>query len=124
MVDIILNHLASRNCFWVKTVCRTGKETINPCVKLRCVLKMICYGISGPAFLDNHQFRETTSCGCVHHLVRGLVSCCALSEVFLREPSKADAGNITTKQHNVQKIPGMLGSLDVTKVHWKSCPTA
>ena len=25
---------------------------------------------------------------------------------------------------NVHKMPGMLGSLDVTKVHWKNCPTA
>eukprot|EP00804_Cyclotella_cryptica_P014784 CCRYP_020124-RA/>CCRYP_020124-RA protein AED:0.11 eAED:0.16 QI:0/0/0/1/1/1/2/0/150 len=25
---------------------------------------------------------------------------------------------------NAHKMPGMLGSLDVTKVHWKNCPTA
>ena len=30
MVDTILNHLCHRNTFWVKTVCRAGKETINP----------------------------------------------------------------------------------------------
>jgi hypothetical protein len=26
--------------------------------------------------------------------------------------------------HQVHKISGMLGSLDVIKVYWKNCPTA
>jgi len=124
MVDIILNHLASQNSFWTKTVDQAGNKTINPNVKLPCSLKMICYGISGHAFIDYNQFGETTSCCCVHHLVRGLVSCCALSEVYLRKPSKADSCKISTMHGNVHKMPGMLGSLDVTKVHWNNCPTA
>eukprot|EP00804_Cyclotella_cryptica_P015099 CCRYP_000680-RA/>CCRYP_000680-RA protein AED:0.00 eAED:0.00 QI:23/-1/1/1/-1/1/1/26/445 len=124
MVDIILNHLCRRNSFWIKGVCRAGKETINPYVKLLCALKMICYGISGNAFLDYHQFRETTSRRCVHHLVTSLVTCPALAEVYLRIPTKADAVKVTTMHKNAHKMPGMLGSLDVTKVHWKKCPTA
>lgn len=124
MVDTILNHLCRRNTFWVKTVCRAGKETINPYVKLLCALKMICYGISGHAFLDYHQFGESTSRRCVHHLVTGLVSCPALAEVYLRIPTKADSIKVTTMHKNVHKMPGMLGSLDVTKVYWKNCPTA
>ena len=117
MVDIILNHLASKNQFWVKTVCRVDKETINPYVDLLCALKMICYGVSEHAFLDYHKFGETTSHRCVHHLVRGLVSCHELAEVYLRKPSKADARKTTMMHRNVHKMPGMLGSLDVTKVH-------
>lgn len=124
MVDIILNHLASANSFWTKTVCRAGKETIGPYVKLLCALKMICYGVSAHAFFDYHQFGETTSRHCVHHLVTGLVSCRALAEVYLRKPSKADAHKVTNLHRDVHKMPGMLGSLDVTKVHWKNCPTA
>ncbi len=124
MVDIILKHLASKNQFWVKTVYRAGKETVHPYVKLLCALKMICYRVSGHAFLDYHQFLETTSCRRVHRLVRGLVSCCELAEVYLKKPSKADAHKITMMHRNVHKMPGMLGSLDVTKVHWKNCPTA
>ena len=123
MVDTILNHLAQRSSFWIKTVCRAGKETVNPYVKLLCALKMICYGISGNAFIDYHQFGETTSHRCVHHLVTGLVTCPALAEVYLRKPTKSDAHNLTTMHKNVHKMPGMLGSLDVTKVHWKNCPT-
>ncbi len=83
MVDTILNHLCRRSSFWIKSVCRAGKETINPYVKLLCALKMICYGISGNAFLDYHQFGETTSRRCVHHLVTDLVTCPELAEVYL-----------------------------------------
>ncbi len=58
MVDTIINHLAKRDTFWIKTVCRAGKETINPYV---CAMKMLCYGVSGGAFVNYHQFGETTS---------------------------------------------------------------
>jgi len=33
MVDTIINHLAKNDNFWIKTVCRAGKETINPYFK-------------------------------------------------------------------------------------------
>jgi hypothetical protein len=85
---------------------------------------MICYGILGNAFIDYHQFGETTSHQCVHHLVTGFVTCAALAEVHLWRPTKSDAHNVTIMHKNVHKMPGMLGSLDVTKVHWKNCPTA
>ena len=32
MLDMIINHLAKKDSFWIKTVCRAGKETINPYV--------------------------------------------------------------------------------------------
>jgi hypothetical protein len=121
MVDTILNHLTYRGCFWIKTVCRAGKETINPYVKLLCALKIICYGISGNAFNDCHQFGETTSHSSLSYRV-GTLSCSSRS--ISQEPSKSDARNITTMHKNVNKMPGMLGSLDGTKVHWKNCPTA
>jgi len=67
MVDIIINHIARRNTFWIKTVCRAGRETINPYVKFLCAMKMLCYGVSASAFLDYHQFSESTARRCVHH---------------------------------------------------------
>ncbi len=124
VVDIIINHLAARNSSWVKTVCRAGKDTINPYIKLFCALKMICFGVSGSAFIDYHQFGETTERCCVHHFARGLVNCRALAEVYLRKPPNADSRRITSMHNCVHKMPGMLGSLDVTKVYWKNCPTA
>jgi hypothetical protein len=124
MVDTIINHLAKRDTFWIKTVCRAGKETINPYVKFLCAMKMLCYGVSGSAFVDYHRFGETTSRRCISKLSRGLIECRALSEVYLRKPSKAGARRVTDMHHRVHKIPGMLGSLDVTKVHWKNCSTA
>ena len=63
-------------------------------MKLLCAPKMICYRISGNAFIDYHQFGETTSRCCVYRLVRGLVKCRALLHVYLRKPSKADARKI------------------------------
>jgi hypothetical protein len=87
-------------------------------------MKMICYGISGSAFIDYHQFGETASQCCVSHLVKGLVNSHALSEVYLRTPAKAVAHKITEWHNRVHKILEMLGSLDVIKMHWKNCPTA
>ena len=49
MADIIINHLARRDTFWIKTVCRTGKETNNPYVKFLCAMKTLCYGVSASA---------------------------------------------------------------------------
>ncbi len=93
------------------------------CEVALCTKNDLLWG-SGNAFLDYHQFGETTSCCCVHHFVMGLVSCHALAEVYLRKPSKADAHKVTDMHCDVHKMPGMLGSLDVTKLHWKNCPTA
>ena len=124
MVDIILNHLACSYSFWIKTVCRAGKETINPYVKLLCTLKIICFGVSGSAFIDYQEFGETAARHCVHHLARGLVNCHALAEVYLRKPSNGDAPRVTSMHDHVHKMPGMLGLLDVMKVYWKNCPTA
>ena len=123
MVDTIINHLAPRDSFWVKTVCRAGKETINLYIKLFCT-KMICFCVLGSAFIDYHKFGETPERCCVHLLARGLVNCLALAEVYLRKPSNADAHRVTSMHDHVHKMPGMLGSLDLMKVYWKNCPAA
>ena len=91
MVNPIINHLAQRDRFWINTVCRVGKEMINPYAKLLRTVKMICYGVSGSAFIHYHQFGETTIRQCVSKLGRGLVECRPLSEVYLRKPSEADS---------------------------------
>jgi hypothetical protein len=85
-------------------------------------MKMICYGVSASAFVDYHKFSESTARRCIHHLTKGLVTCPLLSGVYLRNASKADAHRVTGMHHHVHKMPGMLGSLDVTKVAWKNCP--
>ena len=53
-----------------------------------------------------------------------MVKCNALANVYLRRPTKSDARNVVRLHEKVHKIPGMMGLLDVTKVHWKNCPTA
>ena len=124
MVDTIINHLAKSDRFWRQMVCRAGKPSISPHVKFLCAQKMLCYGISASAFVDYFQMGETTSRRCLSKLTRGMVDCKALANVYLRKPTKSDARNIVRLHEKVHKIPGMMGSLDVTKVHWKNCPTA
>ena len=53
-----------------------------------------------------------------------MVCCNDLANIYLRKPMKSDARKIVNLHEKVHKIPGMMGSLDVTKVHWKNCPTA
>lgn len=100
------------------------KGNNQPYTKFLCTMKMICYGVSGSAFIDYRQFWETTCRCCVSFLAPGLVNCHALSGVYLRKPTKVYSCKINYIHKWVHKIPGMLGSLDVTKVHRKNCPTA
>ena len=55
---------------------------------------------------------------------QGLVCCSALADIYLRKLTKIDARNIVALHQEVHNIPGKMGSLDVTKVHWKICPAA
>eukprot|EP00804_Cyclotella_cryptica_P018889 CCRYP_006428-RA/>CCRYP_006428-RA protein AED:0.19 eAED:0.73 QI:0/0/0/1/1/1/2/0/365 len=87
-------------------------------------MKMLCYGVSGNAFMDYFQMGESTTRRCVSNLTKGIVCCCALANQYLQKPTKSDARNIVAMHERVHKIPGMMGSLDITKVHWKNCPTA
>eukprot|EP00804_Cyclotella_cryptica_P018566 CCRYP_004366-RB/>CCRYP_004366-RB protein AED:0.36 eAED:0.36 QI:0/0/0/1/0/0/2/0/92 len=91
MVDILVKHLAKRHFFWQQTVCRAGKPTICQYVKFLIAMKMICYSVSGNAFMDYFQMG----------------------------PSRKDARKIIALHQRVHKIPGMMDSLDITKVHWK-----
>ena len=124
MVKTLVTHLAKRDSFWRQTVCRAGRPTIGPYVKFLMGMKMICYGVSGNAFVDYFQMGESTTRRCVLLLTKGIVSCRPSANQYLRRPSKSDARNIISMHERVHKIPGMMGSLDVTKVHWKKCPTA
>ena len=67
---------------------------------------------------------ESTTRRCVSYLTKGLVHCHAPTDIYLRRPSRSDARKIVALHERVHKLPGMMGSLDVTKVHWKRCPTA
>jgi hypothetical protein len=124
MVETLVTHLAKRDSFWRRTVCRAGKPTICPYAKFLMGMKMICYGVSGNAFVDYFQMGESTTRRCVSLLTKGIVSCRPLANQYLRRLSKIDARNIVSLHERVHKIPGMMGSLDVTKVHWKKCPSA
>jgi hypothetical protein len=117
MVDMLVKHLAKRHSFCRQTVCRAGKPTICPYVKFLIAMKMICHVVSSNAFVDYTQMGETTTRRCVCSLMKGLVNCPALADIYLQRPSRSNARKIVALHEQVHKIPGMMGSLDVTKVH-------
>ena len=55
--------------------------------------------------------------------MRGIVCFSALADVYLRKPTKSNTGNIVALHNCVHNIPGMMDSLDVTKVQGENCPT-
>eukprot|EP00804_Cyclotella_cryptica_P016905 CCRYP_001863-RA/>CCRYP_001863-RA protein AED:0.00 eAED:0.00 QI:239/1/1/1/0/0/2/32/168 len=124
MVETLVTHMAKRHSFWRQTVCRAGKPMICPYVKFLMAMKMICCGVSGNVFVDYFQMGKTTTRRCFSFITKGIVSCHPLANKYLRRPSKSDARNVDSMHERVHKIPGMMRSLDDTKVHWKRCPTA
>ena len=58
MVETLVTHLAKRDSFWRQTVCRAGRPSICPYVKFLMGMKMICYGVSGNAFVDYFQMSD------------------------------------------------------------------
>jgi hypothetical protein len=73
--------------------------------------------------LDYFQMVETTSRRCLSLLTKGLVCCSALADNYLKKPMVFNAQNSVALHQDAHNIPGMMGSLDKTKVHWKNCPT-
>jgi hypothetical protein len=124
MVDGLLGKLVNHNSFWTSTVDACGQKSIDPYVKVLAAQKMICYGVSVSAFRDYFQMGESTGRLCVSMLSRHIVECDDISAYYLRFPTKQDARNITNLHKRQHGIDGMMGSLDVTKVHWANCPTA
>ena len=99
-------------------------KTINlPLCQVSLCPEVLCYGVSVSAFIYHFQMRETTLRRCLSKLTTGMVCCDALANIYLRKPTKLDAKNIVNLHQQVHKIPGMMGLLDVTKVHGKNCPT-
>jgi hypothetical protein len=76
---------------------------------------MVYYGISASASIDDFQIGESTCRFCVSKLTYCLVKFHALADVFLRKPTKANACNIVELHERAHKIPGMQGSLNMSK---------
>jgi len=124
MVDEIINDLASRDPFWTLRRDATGKLSHSPVVKFLAAQKMLCYGVSVNAFKDYFQMGESTGNQCLSKLCVGIVTSPKFSNLYLCTPTKSDAKRIVQLHKDEHNIDGMLGSLDVTKIHWPSCPAA
>ena len=123
-VDYIIGNLAHDDTFWMQTIDAVGRPSISPIVKLLAAQQIICYGVSFSAFQAYYQMGESTARLCVSKLTRGIVECPAITDIYLRSPSKIDAKRIVKLHKDIHGLHGMLGSLDVTKVHWANCPVA
>jgi len=124
MVDKIINDLASRDPFWTLRRDATGELSHSPVVKFLAAQKMLCYGVSVNAFKDYFQMGESTGNQCLSKLCVGIVTSLKFSNLYLRTPTKSDAKRIVQLHKDEHNIDGMLGSLDVTKIYWSSCPAA
>ncbi len=86
--------------------------------------KIICYGMSISAFKDYFQMGESTGNQCLSKLCTGIMQSPKYSDLYLCFPNKIDTRKIVDLYEEVHGIDSMLGSLDVTKIYWSSCPTA
>ena len=59
---------------------------------------------------------------CVSNLAKGIVECPDIADIYLHTPSRHDARRIVALHKEQHGIDEMLGSLDVTHVHWANCP--
>jgi len=60
---------------------------------------------------------ESTGRLCLHRFCVGIVNCTEISNKYLHPPTKSDAHRIVKRHKDVHGIDGMLGSLDVMKIH-------
>lgn len=120
----IISSLSKYDTFWTQTYDALGKPSIAPEVKFLAAQKKLCYGVSFSAFQDYFQMGESTARLCVSKLTRGIVNCPELADVYLRNMSKHDAKRVVEMHKKQHGVNGMVGSLDVMKVHWGNCPTA
>eukprot|EP00957_Ditylum_brightwellii_P176625 13452861-Ditylum_brightwellii.AAC.1 len=81
------------------------------------------YGISFSAFQYFFQMGESTSCLCVSKLSRSIVNTLVISDIHAQKMAREDAKKVVVMYKEVQKINGMVGSLDVMKLHWDNYPT-
>ena len=123
MAEYILQQLALHDTFWTQTYDARNRMSNAPQVKLLAALKMVSYGESFSAWQDYFQMGESTARECCSKLMKGLVTIEAISGVYLRKMTKADAQKVEQLHFENHNIHGMLGSLDVMQVPWGNCPS-
>ena len=123
-VEDIVSILAKYDTYWTETYDAIGRASISPYVKFLCAQKKLCYGVSFSAFQDYFQMGESSAREAVSKLTRGIVNCPEINEVYLRPMSRADARRVVAMHKEQHGVDGLLGSLDVMKVHWGNCPAA
>jgi hypothetical protein len=63
---------------------------------------MICYGFSYSAFKDYFQMGKSTARLCLRKLTQGIVKCPAISDFYLRAPTKSVAKRLVSLQKRIR----------------------
>jgi hypothetical protein len=91
--------------------------------KLLISLKYMSYGTAINAFRDYFKMGESTSRLCLHHFVRGVLSCDDIRTKYFRTMSSSDAKRVERMHHEVHGVHGMAYSLDCSHFFWGKCST-
>jgi hypothetical protein len=86
-------------------------------------LKYICYGTSINAFRDYFQMGESTSQLCLHHFVKGVLSCDEIWMKYFRTMLPSDAKRVERMHYEVHGVHGLAYSLDCSHFAWGKCST-
>lgn len=109
-------NVAPQNC--------AGTTLISIDVKLLIALKHRGHGCSVNSWVDYFQMGESTVRSCVELLCHSIANNSDLRKRYLRTYSREDAQIVSQMHNEVDRVPGMLGSLNCMHVQWKNCPVA
>ncbi len=110
--DRIRNVLCASDPFFRDSYDATRRRSISIDAKLLISLKYMSYGTAINAFRDYFQMGESTSWLCLHHFVRGVLSCDDIRTKYFRTMSPSDAKRVERMHHEVHGVHGMAYSLD------------
>nr|GEZ74304.1 hypothetical protein [Tanacetum cinerariifolium] len=98
------------------------KAGISALVKCTFPIRQLAYA-AVPDSLDEYlQISEKTSRYCLMHFCNGVIE--LYGEEYLRRPTQTDVEKLYDFHENKHGFPGMIGSIDCTKLLWAQCPQA
>jgi hypothetical protein len=96
----------------------TRRRSISIDAKVLISLKYRSYGTSINAFRDYFQICESTSWLCLHHFVKGVLSCDEIQMKYFRTMSPSDAKRVERMHYEVHGVHGLAYSLDCSHFAW------
>jgi len=121
--ETIAQRLAASCAFFTQRTDACGAAGATPEAKILMALKRLADGTNPCAsHRDYFMLGRTTARLCLNTFVRSLRE--VFEDEYLRTPTRDDIRLLHKLHLWKHKIPGMLGSLDVSHFRWKNCPKA